>query len=57
MTDLKISISIDKQLQKSKRLSFYSIIVFDRSFLIVLIGDFYQFVLILGKTFLNYLIS
>lgn len=41
MTDLKLPTSIDKQLQKAKRLSFYLIIVFDKSYLIILIEDFY----------------
>lgn len=39
---MKLLISIDKQLEKIKRISPYSIAVFDRLSLVVLIGDYYQ---------------
>lgn len=49
MIDLKLLILIDKQLQKAKRSSFHSTIVFDRLLLVVLIEDFYQFAPVLEK--------
>lgn len=49
MIDLKLFISINKQLQKAKKSSFYLTTVFDRLHLVVIMADFYQFALILGK--------
>lgn len=57
MINLKLFILKDKQLHKAKKSNFYSTIVFNKLFLIILIRDFYKFALILGKTLRNHLIS
>ncbi len=57
MIDLKLLISINKQLQKAKELNSHSSIVFIGLPLVVLIRDFYQFTLVLGKALWNHLIG
>ncbi len=54
MIDLKLLTSIDKQLQKARRLDSHLTTVFDRLLLLVLMRDFYQFAPVLGKEFWNH---
>lgn len=56
MIDLKLLISIGKQIQKARRLNLYLTTVFGRLLLVVLVGDFYQFTSVLGKAHWDYLI-
>ena len=49
--DFKLFISINKQLQKAKGSDISSITFLGRFSLVVLIGDFYQFLLVTGSAF------
>lgn len=51
--NLKLFISMNKQLQKAKRLDISSNSIFKELFLVVLIGDFYQFTFISRKSFMK----
>lgn len=51
MINLKLLISIGQKLKKAKEINLYLTSIFGRLFLIVLIGNFYQFALVQGKTF------
>lgn len=55
--NLKLLILVDKQLWKTKEATLHSKPVFDRLVIVVIISNFYQFALKLGKTFEKYLNS
>lgn len=55
MIDLKLFTLIDKQLQKARGTTMHSIFIFGELSLVVIIGNFYQFAPVLGKTLWKHL--